>query len=384
MKRLLQLLVFLIPAATYSQTPITDANIRAAVDICLITNPVDGMCTSSEYGSMPDWDVSDVTNMDNLFQNQKDFNADISGWDVSNVTSMKEMFSKAQFFDEDISGWDVGKVTQMGFMFRETIFFDADISEWDVSNVTQMGFMFNRAKSFNADISNWDVANVINMENMFNLAQSFNADIGGWDVGNVTFMFGMFTLAQSFNGDISEWDVGKVTNMSRMFLGAQYFNANLNEWNVSNVISMSEMFNDSGLSSENYDETLNGWSELGVKSNVKLQAKDTYYCFGAEARQSLIDNYNWDITDAGYNCGPVNVKDENRLDVSIYPNPASYHLLINGNNSELKATVCDVIGKEIIQLYISNEIDISYLEKGVYFIHLSDGLKASSHKFFKI
>ena len=384
MKILLQLLVFLIPATTYSQTAITNANIKVAVNICLSTNPVDGMCTTSEFGPMPDWDVSNVTNMDELFGYKGQFNADLSEWDVSNVTSMEDMFRKAQYFDEDISGWNVSNVTNMSSMFSETIFFDADLSEWDVSNVTQMGFMFHKAKSFNADISNWDVANVINMENMFNLAQSFNADISEWDVGSVTIMFGMFTLAQSFNGDISGWNVGKVTNMSRMFLDAQYFNANLSEWNVSNVIYMWEMFNDSGLSSDNYDALLNGWSEQEVRSNVKLAAIGITYCIGQEARQYLKDNYNWDITDAGYSCGPVGVKEENKLVVSIYPNPTSYNLKINGNNSDLKATVFDLVGKEIIQQQITNEIDISSLEKGVYFIHLSDGLKASSHKFIKI
>lgn len=30
-------------------------------------SPGDGMCSSSEYGAMPDWDVSNVTNMKNAF-----------------------------------------------------------------------------------------------------------------------------------------------------------------------------------------------------------------------------------------------------------------------------------------------------------------------------
>ena len=39
-------------------TPITDANFQTAINTCLNTNPVDGMCSDSEYGAMPDWDVS--------------------------------------------------------------------------------------------------------------------------------------------------------------------------------------------------------------------------------------------------------------------------------------------------------------------------------------
>ena len=51
-----------------------------------------GLCTNSEYGAMPDWDVSQVTDMSEAFSNKYDFNADISAWDVSNVTDMLEMF----------------------------------------------------------------------------------------------------------------------------------------------------------------------------------------------------------------------------------------------------------------------------------------------------
>ena len=77
MKKLLYLF-FLISFFGYSQTPITDANFQSAINTCLTTNPVDGMCSDSEYGAMPDWDVSNVTDMQQAFSNKEDFNADIS------------------------------------------------------------------------------------------------------------------------------------------------------------------------------------------------------------------------------------------------------------------------------------------------------------------
>ena len=46
-----------------SVTTINDSNFHSAIATCLGTNPVDGLCSSSEYGSMPDWDVSLVTDM---------------------------------------------------------------------------------------------------------------------------------------------------------------------------------------------------------------------------------------------------------------------------------------------------------------------------------
>jgi hypothetical protein len=72
MKKITFLLVF-ISIFGYAQTPITDANIRQAVNTCLNTNPVDGMCSDSEYGAMPDWDVSNVTDMGDMFYNASVF-----------------------------------------------------------------------------------------------------------------------------------------------------------------------------------------------------------------------------------------------------------------------------------------------------------------------
>ena len=67
MKKLLLLFIMILSTVSYSQTAITDANFQTAINTCLSTNPVDGMCSDSEYGAMPDWDVSQVTDMNKHF-----------------------------------------------------------------------------------------------------------------------------------------------------------------------------------------------------------------------------------------------------------------------------------------------------------------------------
>ena len=56
--------------------------------------------------------------MSGMFTGAGAFNQDISKWDVSNVTDMKEMFALTVMFNQDLSGWDVSKVTDcMNFSF---------------------------------------------------------------------------------------------------------------------------------------------------------------------------------------------------------------------------------------------------------------------------
>jgi surface protein len=47
---------------------------------------------TATYGLIADWDVSAITDMSYLFQDLKNFTADISSWDTSSVTNMAFMF----------------------------------------------------------------------------------------------------------------------------------------------------------------------------------------------------------------------------------------------------------------------------------------------------
>jgi surface protein len=170
----------------------------------------------------------------------------------------------------------------------------------DLSNVTDMSRMFRGVTSFNQDIGNWDVSNITNMVRMFYNASSFNQDIGNWDVSNVIYMGGIFSDASSFNQDIGNWDVSNVTNMSGMFRGASSFNQDIGNWDVSNVTTMNEMFKGVTLSTQNYDNLLNKWSQLNLQFGVTFDGGNSKYSSNSTtARQFLIDNFGWTITDGG-------------------------------------------------------------------------------------
>ncbi len=251
------------------------------------------MCNIPTFNQdISSWDVSNVTNMRNMFQGAAAFNKDLSSWSVDNVTSCFGFSSGATswtvpkpnlpncepcsiYLDNNgvtikacsgaVNG-DTGVidnvrytvvneatlrtmiendsiltnkvttlVTDMSNMFDGRSTFNQDISSWDVSNVTNMDTMFQYASAFNQDISSWDVSNVTIMRRIFNSATAFNQDISNWDVSNVTTMEYMFYVAQSFNQPIGSWDVSSVTDMSGMFGNATAFNKDLSSWSVDNV-----------------------------------------------------------------------------------------------------------------------------------------------------
>ncbi|MBO0330016.1 BspA family leucine-rich repeat surface protein [[Muricauda] lutisoli] len=258
---------------------------------------------TSFNGDLGSWDTSNVTNMLGMFASADSFNGDIGGWNTGNVTTMKSMFKGATSFNGDIGGWNVGNVTDMGTMFWNAISFNRDIGGWDTGNVTNMLGMFASADSFNGNISGWNVGNVTTMNGMFTNTTSFNGDISAWDTSNVTDMSYMFIDATSFNGDIGGWNTGNVTTMRNMFQGAISFNRDLGGWDIANVLYMTYMLNNSGMDPNTYGLTLQGWAnQANVPWNMILGATGLQVDCASQdqmaARQSLIVNRNWNITDA--------------------------------------------------------------------------------------
>ena len=235
---------------------IRDNNIRSLVETFLW----DKKQLSEETNRLPkelrnvpigNWDVSQVSDMNNLFYELPDFNEDISQWNVSNVTNMRRMFYGAESFNQPIGSWNVSKVENMLGMFENARSFNQPIGQWNVSNVKDMSQMFEGASSFNQPIDSWNVSKVMDMSYMFARATAFNQPIGSWDVSRVESMNEMFARAEAFNQPIGSWDVSNVTGMEAMFEDASSFNQPINSWNVSEE-DMEEMFAGSAMSPSNY------------------------------------------------------------------------------------------------------------------------------------
>ena len=323
-----------------SGTFIDDSNFLTAINTCLTTNPVDGMCSDSEYGAMPTWDVRYVTNMSEAFYDRLTFNGDISSWDVSNVTNMRSMFNRAADFNVNISTWDVSNVTITSDMFRESISFNQNIGNWDMSSVTQMNFMFMDALSFNQDIGDWDVSSVYDMVAVFKGSPNFNQNIGNWDMSSVTDISFMFDGSSDFNQNIGNWDVSSVTNMEAIFRNAVSFNQDISGWCVTNILVVP---NDFSLNSPLIESNKPVWGS----------------------------------------CPSLGVNDQNLTNISIYPNPVKDKLLIQGLSNISKVYIYNVLGKLVLSKINSSEIYLDNLESGIYIIKIRVDNRDVIRKFIK-
>ena len=412
MKKLF-LLLLIAPVLGFGQTTIHNENFVHAVQTCLYTNPIDGLCNESEYGAMPDWDVTQVTVMSNIFNSLQDFNVDLSKWDMSNAIHIDGMFWNATSFNQDLSNWDVSNAIDMTMMFRGATSFNQDLSNWNTSNVTNLFAMFMDASSFNGDISNWDTSNVIKMRELFRGATSFNQDLSNWNTSNVVDMYQMFIQASSFNGDISNWDTSNVTNMYKMFYEASSFNQNIGNWDISNVPDLEGMFYEassfdqdisnlnfnisslnyfkdflsySGMSTENYNKLLVALSFLyplpnGVK-NVIFDAIGLKYCSsGSYVQDDILSDYHlytlynsFAVNDSGQAdseyCASLNVEKISESTLVIYPNPTTSIVTLQGGK-QYDIEVYTLQGKKVMAL-TGNTIDMSHLSSATYIVKALD------------
>jgi endonuclease I len=81
----------------------------------------------------------------------------------------------------------------------------------------------------------------------------------------------------------------------------------------------------------------------------------------------------------------LSIDDFNKISITLYPNPSSNYIKISGIKSKTNINIYDVLGKKILSKTIEesqNNIDVSQLKKGLYFIRIESNNFAL--KFIKI
>jgi len=106
-------------ALVYVLEPIPDNDtLRILVSELKDNNQTLGEETITKYGDISEWNVSLITDMSYLFENETRFNEPLNAWDVSNVTNMNSMFYNATSFNKPLNNWNISKATSMYDMFH--------------------------------------------------------------------------------------------------------------------------------------------------------------------------------------------------------------------------------------------------------------------------
>ena len=137
--------------STLVTTKVKITNEASATDLFLRT----------EIKGMENWDVSNWTSMNGLFDSDKPIKSDLSYWDVSNVEDFR-LGMQLETINPNINNWDVSKATNMSDFFSrssENKYIEGmDLSEWNVSEVTNCSGFF-------GGITNWPESKKPNFTN---------------------------------------------------------------------------------------------------------------------------------------------------------------------------------------------------------------------------
>jgi len=275
-----------------------------------------------------------VTNMKEMLHTCKKFNSQITA-DTSNVVNMASLFRECIIFNQEII-MDTSSVTDMSNMFNRTSVFNngGQPFSFNTSNVSDFEGMLTYSSEFNQDISNLDFSKATNIEQFLQGSASYNnaglpitmnLDIiyGGYS-GTVQAFSGCNSLNQTitltgcnnlnglphfvagcaiFNSQINIENTSKIYNMSYMFYNTTAFNQDISSWgwDYSKVIYYSSILSGTALDTTNYSKLLIELDAQTVKPNISFRPGNTltYNSTAEVARQSLIDNDSWTITDGG-------------------------------------------------------------------------------------
>jgi surface protein len=137
--------------STLVTTKVEITNEASATDLFLRT----------EIKGMENWDVSNWTSMNGLFDSNKPIKSDLSYWDVSNVEDFR-LGMQLENINPNINNWNVSKATNMSGFFStssgDKYIEGMDLSGWDVSKVTNCDGFF-------GGITNWPESKKPNFTN---------------------------------------------------------------------------------------------------------------------------------------------------------------------------------------------------------------------------
>jgi len=181
-----------------------------------------------------------------------------------------------------------------------------EIKNWGNGNgltlASNSGGFFYGASNVTCIATDQPATATANFQQIFRSASSIVSGVGNFDLSSVTSLLFGFYSASNFNEDLSNWDVSNVTNFNYCFERTR-IDQSFAQWDMTSATSAVRMFRGRTLSVPNYDATLIGWAAQSLNNLVSIDFGNSQYSGSnatvVDARNTLIENYNWTIVDGG-------------------------------------------------------------------------------------
>ena len=327
MKKLLLLLFLGFTIVGFSQNTLIPDPVfeQALIDLGYDTAPING--------SVPTANISNVTSLEVGYRNIADLTGIEDFTDLTNLycdfnqlTSLdvSNNFALTALFcaNNQLTSLDVSNNTDL----TELGCFDNQLTSLDVSNNTALNYL----GCGDNQITSLDVSNNIALNGLF----FYNNQLTSLDVTNNNALIYLYCE----NNQLTILDVRNGNNIN---LTSFYSTTNPNLTCI--------FVDDASYSNAN-------WTDIDPAS--------TFVNNEAECALSIGDN-------------------AFELDVTIYPNPTDNYLFIEGNKNPISISIYNLLGKEVLSINNTKNINVQALPSGVYVIRISDGVRQTNMKFIK-
>ena len=206
-------------------------------------------CSSLEYLDLSNFNTSNVTNMEDIFNGCYKLKK-INGINKFNIVFMNKMFNECTSLEYlDLSNFYTSNVINMEDMFNGCYKLKEinGLNKFITGRVLYMNKMFQDCNALiYLDLSNFNTSNVINMEYMFNRCKNLKEikGINRFITYKVTNLKSMFQDCNSLESlDLSNFIISNFTNMEFMLCGCIKLKIEgLNKLNSSIKTNMKEIF----------------------------------------------------------------------------------------------------------------------------------------------
>ena len=210
------------------------------------------------------------------------------------------------------------------------------------------------------------------------------------EVGNLSHLEKLHLRHNSFLGALPT-ELGNLINMDELFLSFNQFSGGIGKW-VSNLTQLTGFLINNNQFGGVIDLSQNGLLDFVAFSNTQISAINfkngnnaNVSSFEAENVPNLTcivvddadySSTNWNYVDAQVNfvettgeCTPLSISEKEFKTITVFPNPTNGIVQIRTDESIHSILVYSSVGKLVMShSYPTRSIDLSGLEKGVYFI----------------